>query len=452
MVEEVAYFFRLMILNFYNNPSALDYDVLAQVVLGKKYKMQKITILGATGSIGKSTLDVLTQNPDRYQLYGVACAQNSCQMFSLICKYGPQKVALADQKATQDLIAKIKDLLSSASAKATLDPQAIANLQKVEVIEDIDPVLTLASDPQAPIVVGAIVGAAGLLPLLAAVRRGATICLANKESLVMSGKLFFDEAKKYQSKILPVDSEHSAIFQCLPEVLQNNLGYCALKDYGINKILLTGSGGPFRQLPLTEFDKIKPQDAINHPVWSMGPKISVDSATMMNKALEFIEARYLFNASNDQIQVVIHPQSVVHSMVSYCDGAVLAQLGQPDMKTPIARALAFPERINAGVEPLDFTKLSALTFDKPDPNRYPCLYLGMCASTSGQAATTTLNAANEVAVDAFLNNKISYKQISQSVEYALDKCCVKNAYELEEILEIDKQARQITKQFIESKL
>lgn len=412
--------------------------------------MQKVTLLGATGSIGKSTLEVLAHNPERYELYGVACGKNYQKMFEIICEYGPKKVALADPDATKALIDVIIQTLSSATARQNLTAQALDNIQHAEIINTPDPIVSLASDEQAPIVVGAIVGAAGLLPLLTAVKRGATICLANKESLVMSGKLFFDEASKHHSVILPVDSEHSAIFQCLPEALQSQIGHCQLKKYGINKILLTGSGGPFRDWDLADFDKITPKEAINHPVWSMGPKISVDSSTMMNKALEFIEACYLFNADFDDVQVVIHPQSVVHSMVSYCDGAVLAQLGQPDMKTPIARALAFPERINANVPPLDFTTLSALTFKDPDPKRYPCLYLGMQASKEGQAATTSLNAANEVAVEAFLHGLISYKQIAQVVEKALNDCSQHQAYSLEEIMAVDSKARKFSQQYIQS--
>ena len=291
----------------------------------------------------------------------------------------------------------------------------------------------------------AVVGAMGLPPVLAAVKRGAVIGLANKEALVMSGKLFFNEVKKYGAKVLPIDSEHSAIFQCLPQKAQESLGSCDLKDCGVDKILLTGSGGPFRTLEIEKLQDVTPSMAINHPVWSMGPKISVDSSTMMNKGLEFIEARYLFNACDDDVKVVIHPQSVVHSMVSYIDGAVLAQLGNPDMKTPIARALAYPQRVVSGVNGLDFCSLKALTFEEPDFKRYPCLALAMQASKLGQGATTALNAANEVAVDAFLNGACRYLDIASLCAQSLDVFGGESPYSLEEIFDLDARVRDYIK-------
>ena len=306
----------------------------------------------------------------------------------------------------------------------------------------------LSGDGAAEIVVAAIVGAAGLKPILAAVKTGCIVALANKESLVMSGKIFFEESKKYGAKILPVDSEHSAIFQCLPYELQTNLGFCDLKKANVSKILLTGSGGPFRDTPLAELPSVTPKQAVAHPVWSMGPKISVDSATMMNKGLEFIEARYLFNATDEDIKVVIHPQSVIHSMVAYTDGAVLAQMGQPDMRTPIAVAMGFPERIESGVAPLDFEKLGELTFRAPDYDRYPCLKLAMQASVSGQGATTALNAANEIAVDAFLKEKIRYTDIAVVVEKVLNTFGSPELKTVDEVMNADSQSREIAIQAV----
>ena len=302
----------------------------------------------------------------------------------------------------------------------------------------------------ADVVVGAIVGAAGLKPVLAAVKTGCVIALANKEALVMSGQLFFEEVKKYGAKVLPIDSEHSAIFQCLPYEAQIDLGYCDLRKAHVNKILLTGSGGPFRDTPLEDLKHVTAKQAISHPVWSMGPKISVDSATMMNKGLEFIEARYLFNATDNDIQVVVHPQSVIHSMVSFIDGAIMAQLGQPDMRTPIAVALGFSSRLESGVNQLDFTKISNLTFREPDFERYPCLRLAMQASLSGQAATTCLNASNEVAVDAFLNNRISYLDIAKVVEETLNQMPYATLSSIDEILQTDAKSREVALKIVET--
>lgn len=384
----------------------------------------KITLLGATGSIGSSTLDVISANPDKYELYAAACGHNDVKMLDIIKRFAPKRVAVYDDKAAVRL--KEACALNNLSCDITSGKSGL---------------LEIAADNEAGYVVGAIVGAMGLAPILAAVRRGATIGLANKEALVMSGKLFFNEVKKHGAKVLPIDSEHSAIFQCLPQSAQENMGYCDLRKCGVDKILLTGSGGPFRTLELTKLKDVTPAMAINHPVWSMGPKISVDSSTMMNKGLEFIEARYLFNAADDDIEVVVHPQSVVHSMVSYIDGAVLAQLGNPDMKTPIARALAYPERVVSGVGGLDFCALKALTFEKPDLKRYPCLALAMQASKSGQGATTALNAANEVAVEAFLNGACRYLDIASLCKLSLDTFGGETPYSLDEIFELDAKVR-----------
>lgn len=399
--------------------------------------LKKVTLLGATGSIGDASCSLLRLHKDQYEVHGLAAATNAHKMYDLICEFQPKRVALFDEHAAKEL----KDILNNAKS-------ALAS--KVEVLSGEQGVIELSGDGQADMVIGAIVGAAGLKPLLAAIKTGCRICLANKEALVMSGQLFFDMAKRYGAQVLPVDSEHSAIFQCLPASEQLKMGSCDLASVGVREILLTGSGGPFRDCQLCELDKVTPAMAINHPVWSMGPKISVDSATMMNKALEYIEARYLFNASKEQVKVIIHPQSVIHSMVSYVDGAIMAQIGQPDMKTPIALAMSYPQRMAAGVEALDFTKISALTFREPQKDRYPCLFLGMEASLCGQAMTTALNAANEVAVASFLNESLPFVGIAKVVDHVLNSISGSSAYELEEILAIDAQARTMAQNFVAS--
>ena len=393
--------------------------------------MRNVTLLGATGSIGTSTLDVLRRHKDEFKLHAVAASSSVDKMVAIVQEFKPERVAMHNEKSAQELSKRLKD--------SGLYADVLAGAQGVEEV---------AGDGAADVVVGAIVGAAGLKPVIAAVRTGCVIALASKEALVMSGQIFFETVKKYGSKVLPVDSEHSAIFQCLPYEAQTNLGYCDLKQANVNKILLTGSGGPFRDSPLESLKTVTAAQAIAHPVWSMGPKISVDSATMMNKGLEFIEARYLFNATDDDIKVVIHPQSVIHSMVSFTDGAILAQLGQPDMRTPIAVALGFPQRLTSGVDMLDFEKLSELTFRTPDFVRYPCLKLAMQASKSGQGATTCLNAANEVAVDAFLHSKIGYLDIATVVDGVLQKVNVGSLSSIDEVLDTDRQAREIAKSIV----
>ena len=393
--------------------------------------MRNVTLLGATGSIGTSTLDVLRRHKDEFKLHAVAASSSVDKMVAIVQEFKPERVAMHNEKSAQELSKRLKD--------SGLYAEVLAGAQGVEEV---------AGDGAADVVVGAIVGAAGLKPVIAAVRSGCVIALANKEALVMSGQIFFETVKKYGSKVLPVDSEHSAIFQCLPYEAQTNLGYCDLKQANVNKILLTGSGGPFRDSPLESLKTVTAAQAIAHPVWSMGPKISVDSATMMNKGLEFIEARYLFNATDDDIKVVIHPQSVIASMVSFTDGAILAQLGQPDMRTPIAVALGFPQRLTSGVDMLDFEKLSELTFRTPDFVRYPCLKLAMQASKSGQGATTCLNAANEVAVDAFLHSKIGYLDIATVVDGVLQKVNVGSLSSIDEVLDTDRQAREIAKSIV----
>lgn len=393
--------------------------------------MRKVTLLGGTGSIGTSTLDVLSRHSGEFELHGVAAHSSVEKMVYIVRTYHPQRVAMFDEVAAS----KLEERLKEESLYA-------------EVLYGERGVCELAGDGAADIVVGAIVGAAGLKPILSAVKTGCVIALANKEALVMSGQIFFDMARKYSAKVLPVDSEHSAIFQCLPFAVQSNLGFCNLREAHVKKIFLTGSGGPFRDTPLDELKHVKASQAIAHPVWSMGPKISVDSSTMMNKGLEFIEARYLFNASDDDIKVVVHPQSVIHSMVGFTDGAVMAQLGQPDMRTPISIALGFPDRIDSGVDLLDFEKLGDLSFRAPDYARYPCLKLAMQASRLGQAATTVLNAANEIAVDAFLKDEISYPDIASVVDGALQSAKLEEMTDIEQVLELDALSRSLARDVI----
>ena len=292
-------------------------------------------------------------------------------------------------------------------------------------------------------VMAAIVGAAGLVPTLAAIRAGKTVLLANKESLVTCGRLFMDAVKESGAQLLPVDSEHNAIFQSLPETIQQNLGYADLEQNGVSSILLTGSGGPFRETPMSELASMTPDQACRHPNWSMGRKISVDSATMMNKGLEYIEARWLFNASARQMEVLIHPQSVIHSMVRYQDGSVLAQLGEPDMRTPIAHTMAWPERVPSGANALDFCKLSALSFAAPDYDRYPCLKLAIDAFAQGQAATTALNAANEVTVSAFLASAIRFTDIAALNLSVLEQMVLSEPQSIDDVLAVDRLARDV---------
>lgn len=399
---------------------------------------RKVTLLGATGSIGDATCEILRAHPELYQVHALAAHANAQKMLELIREFHPAQVAMSDPLAAE----RLRSLLQLADAHLAAEVEVFSGNEGVE---------TVAGSGEADMVVAAIVGAAGLKPVLAAIKTGCRICLANKEALVMSGQLFFDEAKKYHAEVLPVDSEHSAIFQCLPPSEQVRMGFCELNKVGVSSIILTGSGGPFRDCPLEHIKEVTPEEAVNHPVWSMGPKISVDSATMMNKALEYIEARYLFNAAPDQIKVVIHPQSVIHSMVSYVDGAVMAQMGQPSMKTPIAHAMAYPQRIDATVPPLDFARMATLSFREPDPERYPCLFAGIEASKSGQACTTALNAANEVAVAAFLERRLPFVGIGQTVDHVLERIAAVSAYSLEEIMNVDARARQLAAAFIASR-
>ena len=393
--------------------------------------MQNLVILGASGSIGQSTLKVLRHNPGRWQVLALTAARSVDAMLRDCLEFSPRFAVMVDEGAASDLAGRLK---AHGSTTRVLSGQAA--------------LCDVAAHPDAHSVMAAIVGAAGLAPTMAAVRAGKRILLANKEALVMSGAFFMEAVREHGAELLPIDSEHNAIFQCLPVDVQRQPGFCDLAGAGISKILLTGSGGPFRYADVGELHHVTPAQAIAHPNWSMGAKISVDSATMMNKGLEYIEARWLFNAAPEQIQVVIHPQSVIHSMLQYKDGSVLAQLGNPDMCTPIAHALAYPERIESGVEPLDFFSVGEFSFIRPDYERYPCLALAMRACQQGQGATTSLNAANEEAVAAFLAERIGFMDIARVNESVMAELGSSAAGSLADLIALDGTARARAQQLI----
>lgn len=391
--------------------------------------MQQLVILGSTGSIGVSTLSVVAAHPARYTVLALTAASQTDKLLQQCLQFQPRYAAMLDEHAAQALAAALKHAGS-----------------RTEVLSGMAALCQLAGHPDADIVMAAIVGSAGLLPTLAAVEQGKKVLLANKEALVMSGELFISKVRQHGATLLPIDSEHNAMFQCLPAPLQQHTHDQRLQDFGISKLLLTGSGGPFLKTPLSAFAAITPQQAVAHPNWSMGHKISVDSATMMNKGLEFIEARWLFNCQASDIEVVIHPQSIIHSMVQYTDGSVLAQLGQPDMRTPIAHALAYPQRIASPVAPLDFTKMRDFSFAEPEAERYPNLYLAIAACADGQGATTALNAANEVAVAAFLAGQIRFTDIARINAGSLEKFTGFRVAALDDILALDNAARELALQ------
>ncbi|ARB76747.1 1-deoxy-D-xylulose-5-phosphate reductoisomerase [Pasteurella multocida] len=393
--------------------------------------MKKIVILGSTGSIGTSTLSVITHNPDKYQVFALVGGRNVELMFQQCLTFQPSFAALDDDVAAKMLAEKLK-----------------AHQSQTTVLAGQQAICELAAHPEADMVMAAIVGAAGLLPTLSAVKAGKRVLLANKEALVTCGQLFIDAVRESQAQLLPVDSEHNAIFQSLPPEAQRQIGFCPLSELGISKIVLTGSGGPFRYTPLEQFEQITPAQAVAHPNWSMGKKISVDSATMMNKGLEYIEARWLFNASAEEMEVIIHPQSIIHSMVRYIDGSVITQMGNPDMRTPIAETMAYPSRTVAGVEPLDFYQLNGLTFIEPDYQRYPCLKLAIDAFSAGQYATTAMNAANEIAVASFLDNKIKFTDIARLNQLVVSKLQPQKIHCIEDVLEVDKKARELSQSII----
>ena len=381
--------------------------------------MQSLTILGATGSIGVSTLDVVARHPDRYRVFALT-GQTRVDLLATQCaQFHPEVAVVGSAEAAAQLQALIKR--DGLGTEVLFGEQALCEV---------------ASSASCDTVMAAIVGAAGLRPSLAAAHAGKKLLLANKEALVISGQLFMDAVASSGAVLLPIDSEHNAIFQCLP------IGYQRVPpQHGIRKILLTASGGPFLDRDLASFDSITPEQAVAHPNWSMGRKISVDSATMMNKGLEVIEAHWLFGASAAQIEVVIHPQSVIHSMVAYADGSVLAQLGNPDMRTPIAHALAYPERIDSGVDAIDLARIGQLDFRKPDFLRFPCLQLAFDVLQSGGCAPAVLNAANEIAVKAFLDGRIGFSRIAQVIAETLHRVPSAAVDTLDSLLAQDQAAR-----------
>ncbi len=387
--------------------------------------MKQLTLLGSTGSIGCSTLDVVRHNPDRFAVTALVAGKNVARMAEQCLEFTPRYAVMDDAASAREL-------------KETLAQHG----SRTEVLSGQQAACDMAALDEVDQVMAAIFGAAGLLPTLAAIRAGKRVLLANKESLVTCGRLFMEAVKESGAQLLPVDSEHNAIFQSLPQPFQRNLGYADLEQNGVASILLTGSGGPFRETPRSELAAMTPDQACRHPNWSMGRKISVDSATMMNKGLEYIEARWLFNASARQMEVLIHPQSVIHSMVRYLDGSVLAQLGEPDMRTPIAHTMAWPDRVSSGVKALDFCSLSTLSFAAPDYDRYPCLKLAMEAFEQGQAATTALNAANEVTVAAFLDSRIRFTDIAALNLSVLERMDLREPQSIEDVLAVDALARE----------
>jgi 1-deoxy-D-xylulose-5-phosphate reductoisomerase len=389
-------------------------------------KQRTICILGSTGSIGLSTLEVIRKHPDKFSVQSLSAHTNVDVILAQCKEFMPTAVVMVSQPHAEQLKQSLKD----------------AQLDNIDVLSGVDALIEIAKSSTTDTVMAAIVGASGLLPTLAAVKAGKRVLLANKEALVTSGAIFIEAVRKYGAELLPIDSEHNAIFQCLPSGEQDRLGYCQLKSSGISKILLTGSGGPFRTWETADLTNVTAEQACNHPNWDMGRKISVDSATMMNKGLEFIEAKWLFNVDADDIQIVIHPQSTIHSMVQYKDGSVIAQMGNPDMKTPIAHALAFPLRIESGVEPLDFFKTPAFEFQPVDFEKYPNLELAIEACKKGQGACTALNAANEVAVDAFLNKKIKFTEIFKINETSVNKFVSEEVTSIDDVITLDERVRE----------
>ena len=387
---------------------------------------QVLTILGSTGSIGESTLDVVSRHPEKFRVFALAGHRQVDKLAAQCKQFRPEYAVVGDAGHAAELEKKLKQ--EGISTQVLYGAQALIDVASADEVSG---------------VMCAIVGAAGLPSALAAAQKGKTIYLANKETLVVSGALFMETARQNGATVLPIDSEHNAIFQVLPRDYTGRLN-----EHGINSIILTASGGPFLNTDLSTFDSITPEQAVKHPNWSMGRKISVDSASMMNKGLELIEAHWLFNCPPEKLEVVIHPQSVIHSMVRYCDGSVLAQLGNPDMRTPIAYCLGLPERIDSGVGELDFGALSALTFQKPDFDRFPCLKLAYQAMNAGGAAPCVLNAANEVAVAAFLDKRIKFTDIAKVVAHCLAQDFSDGRHDIEGLLAQDAETRRQAREFM----
>ena len=384
--------------------------------------LETVTILGATGSIGRQTLDVLARNPERYRVLGLTAGHRWRELAEHCLTWRPRFAALADEQAAEALRNHLREAGSHTQVLA-----GHAGVAEVAALQEADTV------------VAAIVGAAGVRPTLAAVEAGKKILLANKETLVVTGALFMEAVKRHGATLLPVDSEHNAIFQCLPA---EGVGP------GVRRLLLTASGGPFRGWTREQLTEVTPEQAVCHPNWDMGPKISVDSATLMNKGLEYIEACWLFDVAPERIEVVIHPQSVVHSMVEYLDGSVLAQMGTPDMRTPIACALSWPERIESGASSLDFATLSGLDFQAPDNDAFPCLGLARQAMEEGGAATAVLNAANEEAVAAFLDRRLGFNAIGAVVEETLQRTPSSRCADVDAVMDVDARARDLARSLI----
>lgn len=394
-----------------------------------------VTILGATGTIGVNTLDVIGRHPDRYRVFALTANTDDRRLLAQCMQYKPAYAVMTDVSAADRLSEALK----------------VNNLDGITVLSGAEGLESVVRADECDAVMAGIVGAAGLLPTLAAARAGKRILLANKESLVMSGQLFMDAVRQGGAVLMPVDSEHNAIWQCLPVTPPGHGnrpvdGPVELGAWGIEKIWLTASGGPFRRVPPEDLPFKQPHEACAHPNWKMGQKISVDSATMMNKGLELIEACWLFNTTPESVEVVLHPESVIHSMVAYADGSVLAQMGNPDMRTPIAHALAWPQRIRSGVEPLDIFDVASLSFERPDYGRFPCLKLAIDAAGAGGTATAVLNAANEVAVEHFLSDRLRFTDIAAVVEDVMNQSTPRKADSLETILEEDRRARECAAQ------
>ena len=389
--------------------------------------MKGICILGSTGSIRVSTLNVVARHPNLYQVIALTGNTNIADLFQQCLDHRPQYVVVVDTQKAEEF----KRLIASSEVSSIEVLTGTAGLEKVSVLTAVDSVMA------------AIVGAAGLLPTLAAAKAGKTVLLANKEALVMSGDLFMEAVAESNAQLLPIDSEHNAIFQCMPA------GYQAGDKAPVaRRILLTASGGPFRTMPVEQLVDVTPAQAVAHPNWDMGQKISVDSATMMNKGLEMIEACLLFNMSSDKIQIVLHPQSIIHSMVDYVDGTVLAQMGNPDMRIPIAHALAMPERFESGAEPLNIFDVKRMDFEEPDLERFPCLRLAYQAIDAGGIMPTVLNAANEIAVAAFLQERIRFTDIAKVIERCMSLISEGRAENLDVVLDADRLAREHSEEII----
>lgn len=389
-------------------------------------EMRHLTVLGSTGSIGESTLDVVARHPSRFKIVALTANTNVDKMFAQCQQFIPRYAVMLDSESADQLHDKVRE--------AALEITVLSGVESLEKV---------ASLPEIDTVMAAIVGAAGIRPTLAAAQTGKHILLANKETLVMAGRIFMDTVRQHQATLLPIDSEHNAIFQSLPRHFNGDLN-----GTGVRRILLTASGGPFRTTEPGALESVTPEQACAHPNWVMGRKISVDSATMMNKGLEVIEAHWLFDAAPDKIQVVVHPQSVIHSMVEYIDGSVLAQLGNPDMRTPIAHALSYPERMESGVQSLDIFKIAQLDFEAPDFERFPCLQLAYDALEAGGDMPAVLNAANEVAVEVFLAKKMPFTAIPTMIKHVMESVGGKEVTGLEDVIQADSAARETARTWL----